>query len=312
MENNVKYPIRAVARRTGLSAHVIRAWEKRYQAVVPQRTETNRRVYSEEDIERLRLLKRATEVGHSISQVATKPIEELRKLAADDTAATGGVEKALTRDSAEAVRFHIDSALEAVSRLDGEELDFCLRRASVALSQPVLLEEMIVPLMEEIGRFWADGTMRVAHEHLATAVVRNFLGSLASTYSHPETAPAIVIGTPAGQEHELGAVLGSMTALAQGWRVVYVGANLPATELALAVRESGAQAIGLSVVYPPDDPRLEKELRSLHLLVSDDVRIVVGGRSSGSYSNVLRELGIMQVKSLTELRKALTEMREVG
>ena len=69
-----------VARRTGLSAHVIRIWEKRYGAVKPERTPTNRRVYSEDQIERLDLLCRVTQAGHSIGHVAKLPTESLRKL----------------------------------------------------------------------------------------------------------------------------------------------------------------------------------------------------------------------------------------
>ena len=76
-----------VARRTGLTAHVIRIWEKRYGAVQPERTGTNRRLYSEEQIERLSLLREITRAGHSIGPVAKLPTENLRKLAAEaDTA----------------------------------------------------------------------------------------------------------------------------------------------------------------------------------------------------------------------------------
>ena len=81
------HAIKIVTRRTGLSAHVIRIWEKRYGAVKPERTGTNRRLYSEEQIERLDLLREITQAGHSIGLVAKLPIGRLRKLAAE---ASGG------------------------------------------------------------------------------------------------------------------------------------------------------------------------------------------------------------------------------
>ena len=61
------HSIKIVAQRTGLSSHVIRVWERRYDAVSPRRTETNRRLYSDGDIERLKLLGEATEIGHTLA-----------------------------------------------------------------------------------------------------------------------------------------------------------------------------------------------------------------------------------------------------
>ena len=81
------HPIRVVARRTGLTPHVIRAWEKRYGAVTPHRTETNRRLYSQEDVERLTLLRRSTLLGRSIGQIAKMSTEELRRLVGEDETA---------------------------------------------------------------------------------------------------------------------------------------------------------------------------------------------------------------------------------
>ena len=80
MDHNSIYTIRYVSQRTGLSSHVIRAWEKRYEAVVPHRSPKNRRLYSEEDVQRLQLLKGATDAGHSISQVAQLDSKELQNL----------------------------------------------------------------------------------------------------------------------------------------------------------------------------------------------------------------------------------------
>ena len=81
MENITYFAIKYVSQRTGLTPHVIRAWEKRYNAVVPERSPKNRRLYSEEDIQRLLLLKTITDAGHNISQVAKLETEDLTNLA---------------------------------------------------------------------------------------------------------------------------------------------------------------------------------------------------------------------------------------
>lgn len=303
------HPIRAVARRTGLSTHVIRAWEKRYTILTPQRSSTNRRLYSDADIDRLILLRRATETGHNIGQIAALPDAELQKLISADAAAVGGTPAKSGAESASAANFHVQECLAAIEQLDGEKLDLSLRKASVALAQPVLLEQLIVPLMRNVGMRWEEGTLRVAHEHLATAMIRNFLGMLASNYRVSQHAPAIVIGTPPGQIHELGAALATVTALAAGWRVVYLGVETPASELALAVQESQAKAIGISIVYPPDDPRTVEELKRLRRIVSESVDIIVGGESSTSYAQLLNRLQMHHIKNLAELRQQLARLR---
>ena len=91
--SNVHHPIKVVARLTGLSANVIRIWEHRYAAVEPERTKTNRRVYSQRQIERLTLLRDLTLAGHSIGLVARLPVEKLRLLAAESPPRTGKTDR---------------------------------------------------------------------------------------------------------------------------------------------------------------------------------------------------------------------------
>ncbi|MDH3428172.1 MAG: MerR family transcriptional regulator, partial [Gemmatimonadota bacterium] len=82
-----EHPIQVVSHRTGLSADVLRAWERRYGAVRPDRSASRRRLYSDRDIERLILLRRATKAGRTIGQIATLPDDRLRQLVASDVTA---------------------------------------------------------------------------------------------------------------------------------------------------------------------------------------------------------------------------------
>jgi DNA-binding transcriptional MerR regulator/methylmalonyl-CoA mutase cobalamin-binding subunit len=285
------HPIKVVARRTGLSAHVIRAWEKRYQAVEPRRTATNRRVYSSEDIERLILLRRATLAGRSIGQVASLPTGELREL---DTPAAGMLEQ----------------CVNAVKDLDPEALTSSLERASVSLSRPALIQEVIGPLLYQVGEAWRDGSLRVAHEHLASAIVRTFVGNINGGFPVSLETPNLVVTTPAGQLHELGALLAATTAASEGWRITYLGPNLPADEIASAVEQSGARALALSIVYPPDDPHLKEELRNLaKLLAHRSVSLLVGGRGANGYADVLEEIEAVSIDDLDTLRSYLESLR---
>jgi methanogenic corrinoid protein MtbC1 len=306
-----KYPIKLVARRTGLSPHAIRIWEKRYNAVSPERTSTNRRLYSEADIERLLLLHKATLAGHMIGRIAKLPTENLRKLSKTDETAAPPLEKAATQinantASAEAI---LTSCIQHVKQLDPDGLKRVLEEAEVALSKPALIEQVIVPLMHKIGELWRDGTLRVVHEHMATAVVRSFLGNIRLAFDIPPTAPCIVITTPIGQLHELGALMAAATASSEGWRVTYLGPNLPAEEIAAAAKQNHAKAVGLSIVYPGDDARMSEEMRKLRRGVANEVTIMVGGRAANSYHDIFESIGALQLKDMVSLGAAMESLR---
>jgi len=301
------HPIRAAVRRTGLSAHVIRAWEKRYGAVVPSRTGTNRRLYSDEDIARLQCLRQAVQAGQSIGRIARLPMDELLKLAGSERE-TGLPSRSRTGGEGEGSGEILEAALAAVQGLDAVSLQEQLDRASVALSQGALLEEVVRPLMERIGRMWQEGALRVAAEHMATAVVRSFIGNL-RPFQGNGAAPRAVATTPAGQKHELGAMLASLVAASEGWNATFLGPDLPAEEIAGAVAGTGARAVLLSIVYPADDPRLGGELVRLRGLLGGEVALLAGGRAAPQYAPFLERAGAVPLATLDDLRDSLRLLR---
>lgn len=306
------HPIRVAARRTGLSPHVIRAWEKRYGAVTPHRTETNRRVYSQEDVERLSLLRRSTLLGRSIGQIATLSTEELRRLVAEDEAAQRAASSGESLETAPTTGHSarvLKACIDAAKELDAHRLQHELDSAVVTLSRPVLMSDVIVPLMQSLGTAWREGSVRVAHEHLATAVVRTFVGSLNGAFQVPSNAPQILVTTPSGQLHEIGALLAAAMAAADGWRTTYLGPSLPADEIAGAARQSGARAVALSIVYPTDDPHVANELKKLMQFLPSTTRLIVGGRGASSYRTVLDEIGAIQATDLDSLMRELEALR---
>jgi methanogenic corrinoid protein MtbC1 len=309
MQDKPKYSIKIVARRTGLSTHAIRVWEKRYTAVSPERTPTNRRLYSDADIERLLLLHKATLTGHAIGQVALLSTENLKTLLGVKEATVSLPETSARLDTDESpTQVLFDACLAAVKQLDPEALKRALENAEVALSKPMLIEQLIVPLMHKIGDLWRDGVLRVNHEHMATAVVRSFLGNIRVAYETPPTAPGIVITTPIGQLHELGALMAAATASSEGWRVTYLGPNLPAEEIAAAARQNKAKAIGLSIVYPGDDARMSEEMQKLRRGVPDGVSILVGGRAASSYNHIFETAGMVRLKDMLSFSAVLESM----
>ena len=301
------HAIKVVSRRTGLTAHVIRIWEKRYAAVEPERTGTNRRLYSDEQIERLSLLRDITQGGHSIGHVAKLPTEKLRKLAAE-SAANGHTTRSLT--GAAATPSFLDECIAAVKSFDSRALEDSLKRASIELGAQGLLQRVIAPLTQNIGELWRDGSITAAHEHFASAVIRIFLGHAAKPFSGMDNAPVLVVATPTGQIHELGALLVGAAAANLGWHVTYLGASLPAAEIAGAARQNRARAVALSLVYPEDDSRLEGELTRLRELLPPEVTLLTGGRAMSAYRDALDKIGARQINDLAHLCSTLDDLRK--
>ncbi len=297
--------IGAVSRRTGLSQHLIRVWERRYGAVRPVRTDSNRRLYSEEDAVRLSLLSKAVRAGHRIGDIAGFPTDKLERLVG------GAPPEGQSADSAAVgAPDYIARALTAISNFDPESLGEALLQADVDLGQARSLEQVIMPLMERIGVLWKEGEVRVAQEHMATAVVTHHVGSVLENFRFAPYAPVLVVATPIGQMHEAGALAAGLVAALEGWRPLYVGANLPADEIAGAARRTGAKAVALSVVYPADDPRMPAELSRLRHLLPNRLEIMVGGRAATAYVSSSGSGDFTYVSDLAVLRSRLNASRE--
>jgi len=300
--------IRVVAGRTGLSAHVIRVWERRYGAVQPERTGTNRRLYSDEQIERLSLLRDITQAGHSIGHVAKLPTETLRQLAREAHDTNRPAPRSLS--AVPATSTFLDEGIAAVKALDSQVLEETLKRAATELGAHGLLQRVVAPLAQTIGDLWCDGTITAAHEHFASAVIRIFVGHAARPFAGSDNAPVLVVATPAGQLHELGALLVGAAAANLGWYVTYLGASLPAAEIAGAARQNRARAVALSLVYPEDDPQLEGELTRLRELLPPEVMLLTGGRAMSAYCDTLEKIGAVQMKDLAHLCATLDDLRK--
>ncbi|HOB98812.1 MAG TPA: MerR family transcriptional regulator [Verrucomicrobiota bacterium] len=301
------HPIHLAARLTGLSTHVIRIWEQRYRAVDPTRTPANHRLYSDGDIERLSLLRDATRAGHNISQVARLSNDKLRALAANTVGLR--IEAPGSSAATPAPEAPLDECLTSVHSLDARALDDTLRRAATALGVQGVLHRLVAPLVQTLGDLWRDGKITAAHEHFATGHIRSFLAGLGKPFGGNEGAPSMVVATPSGQLHEMGALLVGATAANLGWQVTNLGASLPALEIAGAARQKKARVVALSLVYPEDDANLPSELTLLRESLPAQTALLVGGRAMPAYSNVLRQLGAILAEDLAQLGQALDHLR---
>ena len=303
--------IKLVARQTGLSVHTIRVWEKRYGAVRPERASNKRRLYTEEDVERLRLLRQATMAGHSIGQIAQASLAELRRLLRDDlTTRNAEPAGAATRQQTGVAGDLLAAAMRATERLDTADLRDLLDRAAVELGSPAMLHKFVVPLAEEVGERWRTGDLSVAHEHFATNTISAFLLNFARPYPLGSSPNHLVLATPTGQLHELGAIIAGAAARSHGWKATYLGSSLPMEELVGVAGKLQARAIGLSIVFPPDDELLIGDLEKLPKLLPPNCAVIVGGRSVETYAEVLEKIKAIKVTSLDELYPILDSLQK--
>jgi DNA-binding transcriptional MerR regulator len=262
-----RYPIRAVARITGISLDTLRAWERRHKAVVPERSDRGRQ-YLPEHIERLVLLNQLVHKGYAIGGIAPLPDSDLKNL----------LEKQRFEAVPEPEPSLIGPILAAVESFDGAGATNELNRLAAALASRDFIYEVVVPLMREVGNRWYNGAFAIAQEHLVSEILRNLLGSMIRLYRPPNPVMKLVLATPAGEAHEFGLLASTMLAAVAGIETVYLGPNLPGREIAGAAERVGAQAILLGVTMITESTA--REVSRVAAAIPERTELWVGGASS--------------------------------
>lgn len=296
-----RHPIRVVSQRTGLSSPVLRAWERRYGAVTPSRSEGGQRLYSDADVRRLQLLATAVDGGRTIGLIADLDAEALHALIdADRENPVQMNGEAIPPDEG-----RVGVALELIEGMRTDELEQLLMRYAVELRPHELVEGVMLPLLQEVGRAWQSGRVHPCTEHVASITIRRFLEWLSSANPSGHEAPLALTGTPAGQRHEFGALLAGVVAAHEGWRVRFLGPDLPAAEVARAVETLGASMIALSAVHPRLDSRGVEEVLELRRALPDFVTVVIGGAGADPHGEAWTEAGILNPRTLCDFRRTL-------
>lgn len=291
-----KYRIGAVSRLTGLSSDVVRVWERRYKAINPQRSDGGSRLYSDTDIARLRKLRHAVELGHAIGQVAKLPDQELDTLAGKHRA-THTISATEANDPHKVTR---ERFLEAITRMDVIAADEEIHRAATLYPPRVIVKNIVSPLLEEIGERWAHQDFGIAQEHVATYLIRNLLSSLFRLYPPDEAAETIVLATPSGERHEFGILIGALIAATRGWRVVYLGVDLPAQEIIRTAKLTKARVLVLSIIAQENSQTAE-ELKTIADQVPAYTRVWIAGGDAQNHRALIETANWILVRDFEDL-----------
>ncbi|MEJ2184458.1 MAG: MerR family transcriptional regulator [Gemmatimonadota bacterium] len=301
-EHEARHAIGAVVRVTGLTADALRVWERRYGVVKPERTEGGHRLYTDAQVRRLSLLKRAVDLGERISQLTDLGDEELERLI-DGSQGVEAPEPSSSRAARCAV--HLEASRRGVPELDAKGIEASLRRALLALGPTEFLEGVLVPFLYGVGASWERDEITPAHEHAASTAVRRVLTWLLEASDSVEGAPRIVVATPLGERHEFGAMLVAVTAGLAGWSVLYLGVDLPASDVVVAANSYAARVVALSLVWDGGAEALVGELAVVAAGLGEDVKLLVGGRASALHAGLLGDLGALRLRDLGSLRNTL-------
>ena len=264
------YSIKAIAALTGLGTETLRAWERRYRAIVPGRDGSGRRVYSRQDLDRLTLLANLTRQGHAISKVSGLTVDELRQLLdADDEKAAG-------------LSAFVEQIVEALLNYRIARCEQLLKRALMANEPLAFLRDILTPALNHVGQLWHDEKLSVAQEHMFSACVnRILLGMVNSLQSLSGKGPGMLFATPSGEPHEFGILMCCLLAAEQHYACYYLGANLPAADMLDAARKLKAEIIVLSLMKSPPDAETLTELNTLaEALQAEKIAIWLGGKGA--------------------------------
>jgi DNA-binding transcriptional MerR regulator/methylmalonyl-CoA mutase cobalamin-binding subunit len=264
-----QFTIKAVAQATGLTVETLRAWERRYEVVQPSRDGSGRRTYSASDVARLRLLRSATELGHTISRLAQLAEDELAKLVAESG---GHARSAVARGQT-----YVDRALDATLHSDPSGVEEVLTSALALLPPNEVVNSVLVPLVREVGERWHSGEVSIAQEHMVTDIVKRLIISVSRGYLRSDQGPCLVLATLSGERHELGILMCSWLAATRRFRTHYLGVDCPAEEIARFALEVEARAVLISLVMPENEVPALDQLARLAQSLDGRCEVWVGG-----------------------------------
>jgi MerR family transcriptional regulator, light-induced transcriptional regulator len=244
------YTIREAAARAGVSVSTLRAWERRYGVVSPARSAASYRLYSTEEIETLRRMRRLVASGWSPSLAATAlrggdPVA-LASSAAEvgsPSLSAAAADAAIRRDEAQRlVEAFTDAAIELDQDGVAAALDEMLARGSFER----VASDLVLPALRSLGDAWAAGRLSVAGEHAAShAVLRRLAGAFEAAGNPARPGRPVVVALPPGGRHELGALAFAIVARRAGLPVAYLGADLPLDDWRSATESADAAVIGV-------------------------------------------------------------------
>lgn len=289
-----KYLIGAVTKLTGLSIDVVRVWERRYSAVLPARTAGGTRLYSDADVLRLSRLRQAVEQGFGIGQAARLSESELDELLGSPRVSPNA------SDPYESVR---SKFIEAIKILDVATAERELARGATLFNVRDFVKRIVVPIHVRLVSARDGSDLGFVQQRATLWLLRNTLSSLFRLYSNSESADLLLLATPSRGCDEFGLQVAALLAAMRGWRVVFLGEEVPVREIANAARLTGARV--LAVNFETAYARAAEELAALSKLVPAFTRVWLYGAEAPKHRSSIDEFGWVLIQDIEGLDERL-------
>lgn len=271
-EEGGKLSIGALSRATGIPPETLRTWEQRYGFPVPERKPSGHRVYPMSSVPRLRRIAEALARGHRAREAVSASEQALSSLLA-----VGPVEVPLRENSGEQGEGDISDLLRFVERFDAEQLTRSLVHDWKHMTALEFLSTRIVPLIYAVGEEWAAARLEIRHERFLSERVSDLLRSVRLPLEEKATGPLVVCASLSGEEHGLGLQMVALLLTGVGCRVLFLGTEVPPTQVASLARDLNARAVAVSVSIANRGEPMAGQIAFLRSLLPRRVTLLVGG-----------------------------------
>ncbi len=288
------FPIRTVCSVTGINPVTLRAWERRYGLIKPQRTKKGHRLYTQADIDLINETVRLLDKGIPIGQV-----RQVLKNRKDESASSSTAKDHWST--------YIEDMISAIALFDEDRLDAIYNEALSLYPVDTVMRWLIIPLLRRLGLRWETGEGSVAEEHFFAVFMRNKLGARFHHLRGQRHGPKILVACLPHEHHELGLLLFSLMAKSLGYEIVTLGPNMPLDDLPVTVKRAHCDAIVLAGSLAYDYRQIATDLKKLQGNVN--VPVFVGGSYSMTARDVITGAGAIPLGE--DMTQALKQIKRV-
>ncbi len=291
--NSAFFPIRELVHRTGVNASTLRAWENRHGLLNPVRTESGHRLYCQNDVQRVRRVQELLVQGLSLNEIAPlleDAAEYVTTYAAEP--ASLGIESSLATTLSPAWQGYLAETLSALESFSTERLDNLYNEACAVYPIDIVTERLMIPVLEQLGLRWDKRPSGIAEEHFFSAWLRNKLGARLHHAAGMAQGRQLILACLPGEHHEISLLLAALGMLQQGYRVIYLGADMPLAQLLPVCRQTHAAGIVLAGRGFNEVSQMQANLQEIAGLVeAAGMPVFVGGRFAVLAQRELEQVG---------------------
>ncbi len=292
----IRYSINDLEKLTGIKAHTIRMWEKRYNIISPERTQTNIRYYNNDDLKKLLNISALNKHGHKISKIARMNEEAIREKVMDISGSNGDHDVMISNLILSMISFREDS------------FEHILNSAILKLGFEQTVIKVLYPFLEKIGVLWQTGSINPAQEHFIVNLIRQKLIIAIDGQSKPpsDNSKSFLLFLPEQEFHELGLLFYNFLLKKNGHKVVYLGQSVPFRDVEEVVRVRNVDYLFTYFVAALSKLELPEYIQKMSESFPDKKIFVTGLQVQGDYIKLPKNIRF--VKNTESFKDLLNEL----